>query len=103
MVAECRVCHDSTADVTPLFEKEHRMSRSIFGRFSRGLVALLCGLIALAIPVTANANVSELAPKHVMRTLPAAASDQAVRGEARPGGPKTTSNGINYHGGPVMT
>ena len=79
------------------------MSRSIFGRSFFALVALLCGLIALAIPVTANAKVSELAPKHIMQTLPAAASDQAVRGEAKPTRPGSTSNGINYHGGSLLT
>ena len=39
-----------------------------------------------------SSQVSELNPKHAMH----------VRGEARPGG-GGTSNGINYHGGPVMT
>jgi len=76
------------------------MSRSLAVRSVRpALVLLLVGAISLAAPV-ASAQPTELAPKHVLKNVKQTADD--VARDAQAGGRKASSNGIAYHGGPVL-
>src|SRR5437764_1008604 len=85
-----------------------KMSGRIAGR-TRALLALggLVAVAVLAVPQAANASPkpSELVTKHAIKTLDhgQASSDGTVRGNAGKPQAKPTTNGINYHGGPVMT
>jgi len=68
------------------------------------VVAVTAVLGLFAVGPTANAKENELVPKHVLKSFGTAnANGNADKGDAkpvRPGG--GTTNGISYHGGPVM-
>jgi hypothetical protein len=68
----------------------------------------LVGLFATTMP--AKAGTDELVPKHVLKTVGAVANGLPDNsnghgtpgGDAKPNRPGGTSNGISYHGGPVI-
>ena len=64
------------------------------------LAVALAGLFVAG--PSANAKDNELVPKHVLKSFANGAPDQGDRGTAGPKGAKTSTNGISYHGGPVM-
>jgi hypothetical protein len=72
------------------------MSRSLPARVRRVALAGATCAALLAVPNHAEARSNELAPKHVDLTVQAARRDAKVKTS------RTTSNGINYHGGPVI-
>jgi len=65
------------------------------------LVATACVLVQ-QVGSSAGAAPSELAPKHPMLTRHAAAADAKPAKPGNPGGGRR-SNGIDYHGGPIIT
>ena len=57
--------------------------------------------MVLAAPIGASAKSNELAPKHAMKNLQESAAANDASGKANRN--RTSSNGISYHGGPVVT
>jgi hypothetical protein len=84
------------------------MSRSSLGRYWAYLPAVAIAVAALAVPTAAQADPSEVAPKHVLKNIEQANADgkpdtpSGDAGKPGGGGGPLKTNGINYHGGPVM-
>src|SRR5204863_7425025 len=89
--------------------KSQGMSRSLSGRIRRVVLAGAVGAALVAMPNHAQAANDELAPKHINLNVQKAkdakdsqaAEDQANAKAKRPP-PGPTSNGISYHGGPLI-
>ena len=92
------------------------MSPSRVSRSVRLLIVAVMGSALLVGANSANADPSELAPKHVLKNVAGASADNNGNaygngnGDAHGNGnannkppPPSTNNGISYHGGPVMT
>ena len=77
------------------------MPRSMSRRFSCVSLTLMVGALLLLAPPSAGAKDTELAPKHISLTADQAPADRGDNGAAKTKRP-TASNGIDYHGGPVI-
>src|SRR5436309_12059660 len=83
--------------------KNQRMSRSPSTRVRRLVFAGVACAALLTLPNHAQAKDDELAPKHVLLNVPEAkAKALGDKGDSKAKRPPPTSNGISYHGGPLI-